>query len=226
MTSTFSHWQPLPAQGFKSLSVSGCNVNELKVTVAQVGPDSDAATVTDALVFEVHANDPNWGPDNGDGIQRVDMSILDANGTVLYARSHVTYNSPPAPVYCAWGDYSACGAWVFKDKYNLWPNGQPIQNGAHTLKAVVTGHDGNTKTITQAIDVQLQPPDTTTPPPLPIQTPTLPAVAAAAPTPAPSPRAANCTAGAAMRQVNWAWATGLIAIRPQPSPRLVEMSPL
>ncbi|MBK8800175.1 MAG: hypothetical protein IPM07_29460 [Anaerolineales bacterium] len=170
--------KPLPDQGFQSLRVSDCNVNDLTVAVAQAGPDSDAATVTDALVFEVHANDPNWGSDNGDGIKQVDMSILAANDAVMYSRSQVTPISSLPLVYCAFGSYYQCGAWVFKDNNNLWPNGQPIQNGAHTLQVVVTGHDGNTKTITKAIDMQLQPPDTTNPPPLPLQIPTLPVVSA------------------------------------------------
>ena len=83
------------------------------------------------LNFRVEAYDQEVGNKDGAGIKTVEFHILDNNGNEVLKQ--VEQNAP----YCSFGGDSPCPVWVFKQHGNKWPNGQPIQNGTHTLQIVI-----------------------------------------------------------------------------------------
>ncbi len=107
------------------------------------------ATFRDVAVFRVKAFDPAVGTNDGDGIDHVDMSILDPGNTEVYQRRENTAG------YCAFsGGEPNCMLWVFSQNGYKWPNGKAVANGKHTLKAVVNAKNGHTMTLQQTVNIQ------------------------------------------------------------------------
>lgn len=120
----------------------------LVTNLVQTGPGTTSPVISDTLVFQVEAH---VGPNNSDGddIDTVELAILNANNVTIHQQ---TDNQAP---YCGFGGASSCSSWVFADHADQWPDGQPIQNGAHTLRAVVNTTDGRSETVEFPLDLQL-----------------------------------------------------------------------
>jgi CHAT domain len=130
----------------------------LVATIVKPAPNSVATT---ELVFEVHAYDPLKGSNDGDGIDRVDMFIIDSNNVEVYKHKE------GSPHYCAFSGDSRnqpCPALPFAQcSHHLWSTtdcdrdkGQPIASGDYTLKAVVYAKDGRAPTVlTIRVRIQL-----------------------------------------------------------------------
>lgn len=144
------------------LPIDDCSLNTwLVADIAQIGPGNTTASAVDQLVFEVRAYDPEVGTNNGDGIDGVEMSIMDpSNGTEVFYTERATIASEgedgEAEIrYCAFTD--DCKPWVFADNNYQWPSGTPVHNGPYVMRATVTTPD-NTQLATQTqIDVIVPP---------------------------------------------------------------------
>jgi hypothetical protein len=76
------------------------------------------------IVFQLIVHDPDFGPQDGAGINTVEMTIFDPSGQVVQTRTE--QNAP----YCAFGnDQPECPAWKFAEHGNQWPNGSPVCRG-------------------------------------------------------------------------------------------------
>ncbi|MEZ4866972.1 MAG: caspase family protein [Caldilineaceae bacterium] len=113
------------------------------------------AVVRNALIFQVEAHDPAVGNQDGDGIERVAMSVLDDTGKMVWQKEE------KQPGYCAFGGGAPdCGVWWFIDHRNRWPSipdhpGDPIHSGHYTLRAVVYATTGVSKTLESPVTIQL-----------------------------------------------------------------------
>ena len=117
--------------------------------LAQVGPDSLDATVTQALVFQVEAFDPGAGSYDGAGIDRVEMAILDESGQVVHQQTERHAG------YCAFGGGDPdCNVWDFQAQGRRWPDGTPIQPGRYTLRATAFTLQGGQGSLEHAIQIQ------------------------------------------------------------------------
>jgi formylglycine-generating enzyme required for sulfatase activity len=144
------------------LPIDDCQINpSLVADIAQIGPEDTTPRVSDALVFEVRAYDPAVGTANGDGIQMVEMQILDPDdGAAVFSTELVT-ESPletaveTEVVYCAFAE--DCAPWVFSEHNYTWPGGDPVRSGPYLLRAIVSTPD-NMRTVAQTqieVDVPL-----------------------------------------------------------------------
>jgi hypothetical protein len=66
----------------------------------------------------------------------------------------------PSKPYCLFSGLaelggSLCPQWVFADHNSEWPEGQAIQDGPHTLEAIIHTTDGRNQTVQFPIEVQL-----------------------------------------------------------------------
>jgi len=137
--------------------IQDCDINPYMVAnIAQIGPQSTTRTVTDTLVFEVRAYDPEVGTANGDGIARVEMQIIEpATGAEIYALDQATALPPDGEVvYCAFS--ADCQPWVFSAHGYTWPDGEPVENGTYLLRATVSTPD-NTRSMVQ-IEIEIDTP--------------------------------------------------------------------
>lgn len=76
------------------------------------------------VVFQLLVHDPDFGSQDGAGINSVEITIFSPNGEVVQTRTE--QNAP----YCAFGnDLPECPAWKFVEHSNLWPNGLPVCRG-------------------------------------------------------------------------------------------------
>jgi len=76
------------------------------------------------IVFQLLVYDPDFGTQDGAGINSVEITIFDPNGLVVQTRTE--QNAP----YCSFGnDLPECPAWKFAEHDNLWPNGIPVCRG-------------------------------------------------------------------------------------------------
>ena len=130
-----------------ALVVSDCTVDDITTGVVQTGPETTATVVAGALVFQARAFDPNWGPSDGDGIESVEMNLVESNGNIVHKQTE------RAAPYCLFGGNNPCPNWVFQDHGYRWPNGQPINSGRLTLQATAKRHDGGSETV--KVDIQL-----------------------------------------------------------------------
>ncbi len=145
-----------------ALPIDDCHINTwLVANIAQIGPQDTTDRAVDQLVFEVRTYDPEIGTNNGDGIDRVEMSIMDpATGTEVYYVERSTLlaeesSGDAGVVYCAFSE--ECLPWVFSDQNYRWPSGEPIHNGYYVLRATVSTPD-NTQWATQTqIEVEVPP---------------------------------------------------------------------
>jgi hypothetical protein len=114
---------------------------ELVVAIVQTAPFGLEAFVSDALTFQVLAYDPSVGTQDGAGIAYVDLRIFGPNGPVYERREQNA-------AYCAFsGGEPDCQIWDFAQVGYLWPSGEPIQNGPHTLQGIVYAQDGRQHTV-------------------------------------------------------------------------------
>lgn len=133
------------------------------------------------VVFQVKAYDPAVGNQDGDGIARVELSIRDEAGKVVYTHAE------RFATYCAFGgDVQVCDPWDFAQANYHWPSnngqpGEPIYSGQYTLRAIIHSEDGESMTLEQPLTIQLA--DSDTPSPLLTET-------------AVAPTASTSTAGA------------------------------
>lgn len=119
----------------------------LHVELAQIGPGDTAPTVSEALVFQVAAYDPNVGNSDGDGIKNVDLWIDGPDGNKVY---HRTENNAH---YCAFqGGEPDCNVFNLHDN-DHWPDGPEIQNGTYTLHWRVNAKDGRKPEGSMQIEV-------------------------------------------------------------------------
>jgi hypothetical protein len=124
------------------------NSSDITIEMRQTGVGNTSSFVEDALVFRVRAFDEDEGDDDGDGIDFVDMIILDADGDEVYRRREQD------PGYCAFsGGEPQCEVWVFDDHDNNWPSGEPLEEGDHRLRARVRTDDGEVRE--QDFDVEI-----------------------------------------------------------------------
>jgi hypothetical protein len=114
----------------------------------QTAPGVTSTVISDALAFQLEAY---VGPrfSDGNAIDNVDMRILGPGGTQVYQKTE------EGPDYCAFGGNGPCTVWDFAAHNYEWPSGQLIQNGAHTLRAIVNTTDGRSQTINIPIQIQL-----------------------------------------------------------------------
>jgi len=141
-----------------ALPIDNCRINpRLQADIAQIGPKDTTNHSVDRLVFEVQANDPNAGTNNGDGIAKVDMSIVErATGHEVYSVERSTVSTEGKSVaYCAFSE--DCAPWIFSDHNYQWPSGAPIHNGFYLLRAIVSA-TGDARYATQTeIEVNVPP---------------------------------------------------------------------
>ena len=119
---------------------------QITAEIVQVGPNSDADVVYDALVFQVFAS--TNGSDDGAGIDRVDMRIIGPYGEI-YQRTEQN------AAYCAFsGGEPECNLWDFAEHNYQWPNGDPIEPGNYALRATVYADDGSSIIVEKSIQIQ------------------------------------------------------------------------
>jgi formylglycine-generating enzyme required for sulfatase activity len=141
-----------------TLDIDDCHINPwLVVNIAQIGPQATTRRITDALVYEVRAYDPEVGTENGDGIATVEMKILDLEeGTEVYSSERLSgLSAETGVVYCAFSE--ECEPWVFSQNNYSWPDGEPVRSGRYLLRATVSTPD-NTRMVAQTeIEVEVPP---------------------------------------------------------------------
>ena len=84
------------------------------------------------IVFRLFVYDPNFGNNDGAGINSVDMQISDPNGRVVQSRTEQN------AAYCVFsGGEPDCLIWAFAEHDNQWPDGTPVCAGSG-YQAVMT----------------------------------------------------------------------------------------
>lgn len=123
---------------------------DLVARIAQTGPGTVDSTITDALVFQVEAFDPNRGARDGDGIRNVELRIFDANQREVYQRTE------NRAAYCAFaGGEPDCNIWFFADNSDAWPSGEAVRYGEpHLLRGVVHAEDGRSVVVEMQIIIE------------------------------------------------------------------------
>jgi hypothetical protein len=109
------------------------------VELRQTGVSGQSSEVSDRLVFRVRAFDPAVGNDDGDGIDFVDMIIVDEDDVEVHRRRETT------PGYCAFGGGTPnCNVFDFEDNDNRWPQTDiPIdEDEQYRLRAIAVTEDG------------------------------------------------------------------------------------
>ena len=84
----------------------------------------DLPVFNQQIIFQLLVHDPDFGSQDGAGINSVEFTITDPNGLTVLARTE--FNA----AYCAFGnDQPACPAWKFAEHGNQWPTGIPVCRG-------------------------------------------------------------------------------------------------
>ncbi|MCX6044891.1 MAG: hypothetical protein NT075_07240 [Chloroflexi bacterium] len=124
--------------------------SELVGEIVQTGAGNTDNALTDSLVFQVEAYNPDVGANDGDGIDHVDMDIFGPNGKRVYHRVESTVH------YCAFGGGEPdCTLFSFDDNYYRWPNNGPaISNGQYRLVATIHATDGRSKTVETNVEIR------------------------------------------------------------------------
>ena len=117
--------------------------------VLVVGPIEGTVdgVVTDEVRLEISANDPEVGDENGDGIEFVRFAIL-FEGEIVFESVDST------PRYCAVPGDAEC-FYLFPEPPE-WPNGDAIQQGLHTVRAIVYALNGRTQTVEAEFEVEFE----------------------------------------------------------------------
>jgi hypothetical protein len=134
-----------------SIVIGGDDGNDdLEGEIMQTGRNSNSDEARDALVFRVRANDPRVGNRDGDGIDRVEMRVVDRNGRTVVSRRENNAG------YCAFGGGEPnCNVYVFSRNNNRWPNGDRIRRGEeYTLRATIFSDDGRRMDLERTIVVR------------------------------------------------------------------------
>jgi hypothetical protein len=134
-----------------SIVIGGNDGNDdLQGEIMQTGRNNNSDEVRDALVFRVRANDPRVGDRDGDGIDRVELQVVDRNGRVVASRRENNAG------YCAFGGGEPnCNVYVFSRNNNRWPNGDRIRRGEeYTLRAAIFSDDGRRMDLERTITVR------------------------------------------------------------------------
>jgi len=103
-----------------------CQVTEtIPLVVAEITDPNDGQTITNKnqTDFEVDGWDISVGTQNGDGVNRAHIVIINPNGTVVVNRND---NSVP---FCAWGNASPCP--TMSDAQ--WNDSTNFPNGTYTM---------------------------------------------------------------------------------------------
>ena len=145
-----------PGTGFcaTTINIDNCYIApSLVVDIGQVGPRSTAPTVSDALVFETRAYDPRVGTANGDGIESITMSVIDrvSGQDIYWLEGIVASDVISETTYCLFSE--DCAPYVFADNDYVWPNGEPIEDGAYLLRAVVSTPKDERMVAQRAIEI-------------------------------------------------------------------------
>lgn len=117
-------------------SGAGTDVNTF---VVETGPNNNSDLIEGSLAFQAEASDQGVGNNNGDGLARVIMQILNTQGQIVYQRTEQNVK------YCAFsgGDGgNPCEVWVFAQHDNKWPSGIPIYKTEYTLRSIAIANDG------------------------------------------------------------------------------------
>jgi hypothetical protein len=134
----------------KDIPSAGVDPALAQVVITIVDPPVNSV-VTDRLVFQVRTYFTGSGSQDGDGIDKVKLEIIDAGGAVVYERTES--NKP----YCAFQDANnRCNVWVFAEHGNKWKNTAPIKSGTHTLRATSFSKTGASASTAIGIQIQLQ----------------------------------------------------------------------
>ena len=112
---------------------------------------STSRTIAENLVFQVKAADLGVGNRDGDGIDHVVMGVIGPDNNQAYAKSEND------AAFCAFGGDSPCPAWDFAENDNRWPDGKPIQQGTHILRAIVVASSGDSQVFDWPIEIQAIP---------------------------------------------------------------------
>jgi uncharacterized protein YraI len=120
---------------------------DLVAYIAQIGPNSTNGSVSDALVFQVIAMDPNVGNDDGAGIDNVQLAIYGPDGKVYERQENNAH-------YCAFGGGEPdCTVFHLNDN-DHWPNNGPeIKSGSYNLVGTVHAKDGRTATVNGSVEI-------------------------------------------------------------------------
>ncbi len=106
---------------------------------------------TTELVFRVVAYELSVGGNDGDGIERVEMRLLDPDGRVVHERTERTAG------YCLFGGGEPdCTIWQFARNNYRWPNGAPIVSGLHTLQATAYARGGGVARVEAQVQISLE----------------------------------------------------------------------
>jgi hypothetical protein len=96
----------------------------------------DELVFTTRLWFRVYAHKPLESKVDGEGIERVDFTILNSDGNEVYFRQEETAG------YCAFsGGEPDCVILDFAEQQYIWPDGGKMVSGTYTLNVVVTATD-------------------------------------------------------------------------------------
>ncbi len=121
----------------------------IEVQIVETGPGTSGDLAIGALTFRVAANDPNVGPNDGDGIEYVDMWVYGPDGR------EVRYRREQTAGYCIFqGGEPECNVWNFADHDYNWPEGEGIEEGMHRLVAIAKADDGREEKIEKMVEVQ------------------------------------------------------------------------
>ncbi len=91
------------------------------------------------LDYQVSVSGEGVNDANGDGIDRVEMFVVDFNGNVVSAQTERN------PQYCGFGDdglNTPCHVWNFLQRQGGWPNGAPVYPTQYILRAIAYAKDG------------------------------------------------------------------------------------
>lgn len=125
----------------------GESQSDLVVNLVQIGPGNLDTFISDALVFQVEAFNPDDGGADGDGIQNVDLWIYGPDGNEVY---HRTENNAH---YCAFaGGEPECNAFDLQGN-DQWPDGPTIEGGFHTLRWRANAKDG--RQVEGSVDIEI-----------------------------------------------------------------------
>ena len=126
--------------------VSGGNGgNTIHAEIVQTGANNNDDSVSGALSFRVLAYDTAEGNDDGDGIDSVLLQVY-YNGNKVHEREEGN------AAYCAFGGGEPdCTLWVFQDHDNKWPDGAPVSNGPHLLRARVRADGSQQVTVERTV---------------------------------------------------------------------------
>ncbi|MFN8569203.1 MAG: hypothetical protein U0Z44_17165 [Kouleothrix sp.] len=106
----------------------------------------------DELAFQVLANDPAAGPNNGDGIASVTFQVYGPGGELVYERTERN------ALYCAFGggdNGQDCNVWRFSEHGNQWPGGAALEDGA-SYRLATTTRSQSGQIATQELEFTIQ----------------------------------------------------------------------